>query len=317
MKAALLSIFLIFGCSGTLWGAEKEISVKAEVNKAFLTIGEKVEYLVTLTHNPSLEIISKIVPPPSNIFEIKEAHDFFEKQGKEIVEGRKFIITLYDLGEFILDPVTVKYKNAKGEEKTIETNRLYLTVRSVDAGKPKTDIRGTKGVLSLPHEWLWFWATLLLLLASGGGGFLWWRWKHRLLKGAEAEENVLSPEDEALIRLNRLIDSDLIRRGKLKEYFLELSNILRHYFERRFQILAVESTTSEILQNLKEKEVPQNLREKIREVLEAADLVKFAKWNPAPAEIIRINQTSKTIIEEAKPPAPAPQPVGDPSPHVI
>ncbi len=298
------AFFLVFWVPFA-WGNSEEtsISVKAEVSKAFLTIGEKVEYRVTLTHDPSIQILSKIVPPPSEIFEVKEAYDFSEKQGKEIVEGRKFVMTTYDLGEYILDPVSVRYKTPKGEEKTIETNRLYVTVTSVDAsGKPKTDIRDVKGVLELRGQWGWMAALSFLLFAGGGGAYLWYRWKKRLLLPEGAQEPPLSPEDEALLRLNRLFDSDLIRQGKMKAYFLELSEILRSYFEKRFEILAIESTTFEILRDLRGKEIPQGLLEKIGQVLEEADLVKFAKFKPSAPEILKLNQLSKTIVEEARPP---------------
>ena len=280
---------------------EENLSVKAEISRATLTIGERTDYQVTVTHDPSLKILSKVVPPPSDVFEVKEARDLFEKQGKQIVEGRHFVLTAYELGEFILDPVKIQYRDSKGAEKTIETNRLYITVRSVDSGKPKTDIRGPKGVLKLSRNWRWLLWVLTLLVVGGGGWFLGWRRQQKILSGEKAEEPPLSPEDEALLRLNRLFDSDLVRQGKMKEYFLEFSEILRRYFERRFDILAVESTTSEILRDLRDKELPQSLREKIREVLEGADWVKFAKWKPTPLEILKMNQQAKALIEEARP----------------
>lgn len=304
----LLIVFAIAFYSSSLALASdgnETFSVKAEVNKSVFTIGEKVEYQITITHNSSVEILSKAVPPPSDVFEVKEAHDLYEKQGKQIVEGRRFILTTYELGEFILEPVKIKYRLPNKEEKTAETNRIYLTVRSVDAsGKPKTDIRGPKGVLELKRHWLWLWMSLITLLA-GGLGFIFWRhWKSRLAAGVTEAEPALSPEDEALLRLNRLFDSDLLRQGKMKEYFLELSEILRHYFERRFDILAVESTTSEIAANLRQMDLSQSLLSKILEVLDSADLVKFAKWHPAPTEITHINQLAKSVVEEGRPQVP-------------
>lgn len=314
----LLLFCLLLGILTPLGAEESPISVKAEIDKAFLTIGERVEYRVTVTHDPTVPILSQVPPPATDIFEIKEVHDFTEKQGKQIAEGRRFTLTTYELGEFILEPITVKYRTPQGEEKTVETNRLFLTVQSVDpSGKPKTDIRNVKGVLALPWRWGWLGGVLFLVLAAGGGIFIWWRWKHRILPGEFAPESILSPEDEALLHLNRLFDSDLLRQGKMKEYFLKLSEILRRYFERRFEILAVESTTSEILRDLHRKGVSQALLEKIQQVLDVADLVKFAKWKPPAPEIVRVNQLAKKIVEEARPPAPPPEEVEKPAIHGV
>ena len=237
--SVLISLGIVIFSYSLFAADEPAISVKAEVNKANVTVGEKIEYRVAITHDPTIQVVSKIVPPSADIFEVKEVHDFSEKQGKQIVEGRRFILTVYELGEFILEPAKVVYRTPQGGEKSIETNKLYVTVRSVDAGKPKTDIRGVKGTLKLPQRWYWLLWTLLVFLITGGGAYLWWRIKHKPEQALKPKEPPLSPEDEALLRLNRLHDSDLIRRGKIKEYFLELSEILRCYFERRFEILAV------------------------------------------------------------------------------
>lgn len=318
MRKVLLIGFLL-GISGSLQAAEEgTLSVKAEVDKAFLTIGERVEYRVTVTHDPTVRVLSQIPPPSTEVFEVKEVHDFSEKQEEQMVEGRRFVLTTYELGEFILDPITVRYRTPQGQEKKAETNRLFLTVHSVDSsGKIKTDIRNAKGVLELPWRWGWAESLFLSFLAIAGGAALWWYWKHRRLPTETIVESVLSPEEEALLRLNRLLDSDLIRQGKLKEYFLELSEILRRYFEKRFEILAVESTTFEILQVLREKEISDSLREKIREVLEMADLVKFAKWKPPVPDVIKVNQLAKMIVEEAKPPLPPVQEAGGPVSHGV
>lgn len=301
-KSILPILFLtLFFFPRPLWAGE-EFSLKAEVDKANITIGERVEYRVTVTHDPSLKILTKITPPPTHIFEIKEAHDFSERQGKLLVEGRLFVLTLYELGEYILDPVTVRYKDAKGAEKSVETNRLFLTVRSVDSsGKAKTDIRDVKGVLRLPRPWGWIGWVLLMIVLMSAGFLLWWQKRGKSQEEITPKEPPLSPEEEALLRFTRLFDSDLIQKGRVKEYFLEFSEILRHYLERRFEILAVESTTSEIVGDLTEKEVAHDLLVKIRQALEYADLAKFAKWRPDLSEITRINRLAKIIVEEARP----------------
>ncbi len=295
-------LFLLVSTTPSYNKDESPILVKAEVDKATFTIGERVEYRVTVTLDPGIQILSSIAPPSEDTFEIKEAHDVFEKQGEKIVTGRRFILTTYQLGEFILKPVVIRYRTQKGEEKSVQTNRLYVTVRSVDAsGKPKTDIRNVKGLMELKRTWKWLGFTLIFLVIAISGAIYWWKWKNRPLGGGGAFEMALSLEDRILLELNKLFDSDLLHKGKIKEYFLALSEILKRYFEARFQISAVESTTSEVLRDLKQKDVPKELCDKIEGALETADLVKFAKWRPAASEILKINQLAKNIIEEAKP----------------
>ena len=296
-----VGIFLLVPVS--LWAEETGvISVKAEVSKATITIGERVEFRITVTRDPSIQILSQLAAPKADPFEVKEAHDFSEKQGKQLVEGRRFVLTTYELGEFILEPVSIQYRTKGGEVKTLQTNRLFITVQSVDSNKPKVDIRNVKGTLELKRHWGWLGACLLVLVTLAAGLFWWKRSKREHGEGG-AKEPDLSPEDQALLELSRLFDSDLIRRGKMKEYFFKLSEILRRYFEKRFEIAAIESTTSEILYNLKRQEIPQTLYQKIGEALEASDWVKFAKWKPTPVEIVKTNQTAKALVEEARPKA--------------
>ncbi len=310
-------IAILFMMPAFLKAEEKNfISVKAEIDKGTITIGEKVEYRVTLTHDEDVQLLSQIPPPKTDPFEVKKVYDLLEKQGKEIVEGRRFILTAYELGEFILEPVTIQYRVKGGEPKTIQTNRLFITIRSVDANKPKTDIRTVKGTLKLKRAWKWLGIFLSFLAVSAAGAF-WWVRRKKLME-ERVKEPDLSPEDEALLKLNRLYDSDLLRRGRVKEYFLELSEILKCYFEKRFEITALESTTSEILRDLKQKEIELLLAEKIQTVLETADLVKFAKWTPPPPEIIKINQLARALVEEARPKATlSPEPEAKSNSHGI
>lgn len=281
---------------------QDKISVKAEVDRAFITIGDPVQYKVTIRHDPAIRILSTVPPPAEDIFKIKKIRDINEKQGEDLVEGREFTLTAYKLGEYILDPVEIQYKlSDRGETKTLQTDKIFITTKSVAEGETKVDIRGLKSVVALKGHFL----LTLLLIALAIAGILGFFITRRLFRPAaqavRTPETLMTPEEEAFLRLNQLFDSDLLKRGKVKEYYLKLSEILRIYFEKRFQIAAVESTTYEILRDLHKKDVPRELIEKISEVLEAADLAKFAKWKPEPPQILLINQKSKRIVEQARP----------------
>lgn len=285
----------------SLLADDSEISVKAEVDRAFITIGDPVQYTVTIRYAPSVQLLSEIPLPNKELFKIKKIEEFKSEEKGMKVRGKRFTLTTFRLGEFILDPVQIQYRIGDSTPQMIETNRIYLTVKSVAAqDDPKTDIRDIKSVLSLPMKWL---GLILLILAFILLPFLWlgYRVWRKPAAAFKEPETILSPEEEALFRLNQLFESDLLRRGKVKDYYLLFSEILRSYFEKRFKILAVEFTTYEILRSLKPLELSSSLYEKIAEVLEAADLAKFAKWKPEPAQVIQLNQKAKQIIDEARP----------------
>ncbi len=307
MKFRLPFLFLMAGLLGTSFAHaatdDSEISVKSEVNRAEITIGDPVEYSLQIRHGSNVKILSQVPSPPEELFKIKKVEEFDRQEGHQTVEGRKFTLTAFRLGEFVLDPVKIEYRVGTAAPKSIETNKIYISVKSVAKGEDKKDIRGIKATLALIQKLGWI-LILPLILVFLGIVFLIYR-KFRknpelFLKPAQPR---LPPEEEAMNHLNQLFESDLMRRGKIKEYYLKLSDILRSYFQRRFHILAGESTTFEILAELSKKEIERGLLEKIKEVLEWTDLAKFAKWIPEPSQVVLITQKSTQIVEASKPAA--------------
>ncbi|OQA56973.1 MAG: hypothetical protein BWY42_00791 [Candidatus Omnitrophica bacterium ADurb.Bin277] len=293
-------LFLSFGTAGILCAEEDDISVKAEVDKAFLTIGDLVTYTVTITHDPEIKILTRIPSPDTSVLEIKKIEDVNLKEKKKRVTGRRFVLTTYRLGDFVLDPVTIRYQTADGSEKSIQTNKIYLSVKSIAEGEPKEDIRDVKSVVSLTRRFARIGTVLLVAVAVLAG---YWIYSKFLRKRVASliPETVLSPEDEALSLLRELFDSDLLRKGFVKIYYLKLSEILRVYLEKRYGILAVESTTYEIMRSLRETAIPQSLKEKMNYVLSSSDLAKFAKWVPPPTEVVTINKRAEEIVLESAP----------------
>ena len=277
-----------------------DIRVKAEIDKAFLTVGDRLTYTVTVEHAPDIQVLSSIPSPASDILEVKKIEEISKKEKKRTVEGRKFILTTYRLGEFILDPVTIQYRKAGQAIKSLQTNKLYLTVKSIAGGKTQEDIRDIKPVVPLgihPGKWLVILAVLAILAAGFG---IYRRFFHKRDAGRPAP-SPLTPEEEALLHLTELFESDILKRGLIKQYYLRLSEILRVFFEKRYQILAVELTTLETLRALRPQHIDPALYQKIQYVLEAADLAKFAKWVPTASEVVQINKKSEDIVREATP----------------
>jgi hypothetical protein len=278
--------------------AEADLSVKVEVDRAFATIGDEINFRVTAIHEPGVTLLD--INPQNALadFEIKKVTDFSTKEKGQILEGKNFVITNYELGEYVIRSFPVRYRVQSGDVKEIKTNSLYVTIESVDKNKkPGSDIRGIKGVQKIkPTLWPWFLGFGVLLVGTSIYFFL----KRSKQKWLESESQVLlSPHDEACQALSRLQHSDLIRKGQIKMYFFQMSEILRHYFERRYPIRALELTTYELRIEFKDKISSEHLQ-LIDEVLSFCDLVKFAKYIPTPLEIIRQNNQAKQIIDLTK-----------------
>lgn len=90
------------------------------------------------------------------------------------------------------------------------------------------------------------------------------------------------PFDRAVRELALLKEKDLLGKGKIKQFYIELSDILRRYIEGRYEIAAVEATTYELKRVLRHPELPSEKTQEILTFLGRADLVKFAKFTPTP-----------------------------------
>lgn len=95
---------------------------------------------------------------------------------------------------------------------------------------------------------------------------------------------VIPPHTIALNKLQELRDKKLWQQEQVKEYHIELSDILRDYLEKRYAVKTQEKTTDEILSGLKYIGITDDNKNILRQILVLADLVKFAKERPLPAD---------------------------------
>ena len=292
----LLFFSVVFPLTGS--AADQDISVKVEVDRAFATIGDPINFRVTVSHKPDVTVLELDAKEVLKNFEVKEVTNFSTKEDSNILEGKNYVISNYTLGEYVIQPFTLQYRKGQDEVKQFKTNSLYITIQSIGKHKdPNEDIRGVKGVRKIKGR-LWPWLILFGLALGGGGAWLIYHLRKRGVFTIR-EEPVLSPHDEAYQALNRLQHSDLLKKGQVKLYFFQMSEILRRYFERRYECRALEFTTYELIRALKEKVTADHLN-LISEVLSFCDLVKFAKYEPPPVEILRQNNQAKLIVDQTK-----------------
>lgn len=102
-------------------------------------------------------------------------------------------------------------------------------------------------------------------------------------------------------QLEKLKAKDLIRQGKVKEFYSEVSDIIRHYLENRFLLKAPEMTTEEFLFYVRDYSLlVSGHKTLLKEFLLACDLVKFAKYLPPFEEMDAIFVSAKKLVDETK-----------------
>jgi hypothetical protein len=118
---------------------------------------------------------------------------------------------------------------------------------------------------------LWSLAALAGLAALGALLFALTRLTRRV------REYRMSPIDRALAELRRLLGRNLPGRGLYKDFYIELTQVVRRYIERTRGIRAPEQTTPEFLAAAATHPgfTPELLAQ-LKTFLESADLVKFA-----------------------------------------
>ena len=98
------------------------------------------------------------------------------------------------------------------------------------------------------------------------------------------EELKIPPHELAIRELNEIKLQKLWQQGRNKEYYTQITDTLRRYIYRRFGINAMEMTSYEILNIITRENDARSVYDTLKQILQLADLVKFAKWHPLPDE---------------------------------
>ena len=191
-----------------------------------------------------------------------------------------------------------------GDTTSVMTPSLSIPVRSL-VPEDAADVRDLTPIVPFRPA-LWPWIVAALALAAGIAALLYYRRRKRLradrpLFAPAVPE--LSPYEEALERLQRLEEFDLEGAGAAKPFYVELTDILRTYLERRTGIPALESTTRDLVRTLERKQMqgfPSTAVALVKRVLDTADLAKFADIRPPTARGYETVGETRQIVEDVE-----------------
>ena len=118
----------------------------------------------------------------------------------------------------------------------------------------------------------------------------------------KVKEHRMSPIERAWVELDRLLKKGLPGRGRYKDFYVELTMVVRRYVQRKYGIKAPHLTTEEFL-----REVADNASQvsglssnvsSLRKFLESADMVKFAGVEATPEMADEATDSARTYIRQ-------------------
>ncbi len=303
MRQNAIRILILICCLLALRG-QPPVQLDSQVDLSQVTVGDLIRFTLTVTAVPGVEVVLPESDPDLGEFEVlgHEVAGPVDEEGNRIWTVA-YTLALYETGSFEIPPVTVGYGGDGNESGSVRTQEHSVRVESTLSDDSK-DILDIKGPLEIPRSlWsLWPWAVAVLAVAALI--LLYLRRRGGEAPSAVARKPRLPPYEEAYQALCRLRDSGLLEEGRLKPYFTRLSEIIRRYLERRYPIQAMESTTTEVLDQLRKMALALDELQLFRDFFPCCDLVKFAKFSPSVPEQERVTELAFRILEVTRPAEP-------------
>lgn len=290
--------------TGPVHGVEATVSLAAPT----ITIAQLAELTIVATRSPGSPAIEwqgvdLAVPPDWRILRV-ERHDDTTLPDGSIRESRTFIVEPFLEGEHTLGPAKIPLALATEEAPPIIiTGTLPLAVTSVlpsESAEP-LDPAPSKSIVDPIHPVNW--ATLGAAVGAGALVLAALAAATVAMRRRAAKEHLTArtPEELAYAALDTLKHGDLFRKGFVKEYFAEGSDILRRYIEDRFALPAPELTTQEFLQRAASSDAltPSDVRE-LEGFLLLCDMVKFAAHRPGDPEAESLLRIAHAFIARTR-----------------
>lgn len=262
----------------------QQVTIDASIDSLQLLIGEqtKVKLEISLDAGQKLQmpVLKDTIVRGVEVLDIAKPDTQYLNNGKRMLVKQEYTITSFDSALYYLPPFEVLVN-----DQSYHSKALALKVYSVPVDTLNLEqFYGPKDIRKVSIIWedvsIIFWFTLLILALATLGYYLYKRFKDNkpIIKKIKIEPK-LPPHMQALQDIERIKADKNLRMNDLKEYYTELTNVLRAYMAERFNFNAMEMTSSEIIDKLLEVDDKNSIQE-LKELFQTADLVKFAKHAP-------------------------------------
>lgn len=276
----------VIGCIAVVFflmpiGGSAQVTSSIDTTK--IKIGEQITYKIEV----EADTTDLVVFPEGQTFAPLEMIESYKVDTTKSEVKLKLIKT-YGLTQFDSGGYTIPRQKIVIGDKTVYTDSLKIDVYNVavDTTKQKLyDIKPMIEVEKASSDWWKYLLIAVLVVALIAFVLYWLIWRKKPLT-EEEEIALLPPYDRAKLALKKLDESDYLQKDALKDYYSELTFIIRKYLDEKVYDRALESTTDELVDRLNllrdanQIELSNDDINNIKTILKRADLVKFAKSAP-------------------------------------
>jgi len=274
-----------------------EMTFTADKNE--ITIGDEVTLAVDVLHGVDF----KLLPLPKKLslapFEVKKIAQLVPKTGGQATtQGFRVVVTIFELGEFTIPKFPVNFVDPNGKKGVVYTDEWPVTVLSVGVTEKDTgDIRPLKGPKSL--EYIWSSRRLLQMAAWAvlGGIILLFLLRYLWGRLKSWKQDRRTPYERALDDLKELEEAKLIESGQAKLYFTKISDILKLFLVKQFDVGSMDHTTREFMKDVRSEKLILPEEDTIASILKESDFVKFAKFIPPTTESQEMLTMTRQVVE--------------------
>jgi len=289
----------------------QEFSAKARLDSAHILIGDYLNVRLEVTAPKGkpvfiLQLNESIVKDAELPFDwIANSRIDTAVNNDHYIFSQTITITAFDSGSYVFPSIPVFGADS---QVVAQSNPLFFEVSTIVVDTTAA-IKDIKGIAKIPFTFREFWMYVKeysLFILVGWliiGLIIYAVWRYIKKKRAVKPQPVVKPKPKikphisALKELEKLRQKKLWEQGRTKEYYTELTDIIRKYIDDQWEIGAMEMVSSEILDSLKDTEIHEEVLKKLQQAFSVADLVKFAKYTPLPTDHDMAFKNSKEFVE--------------------
>ena len=261
----------------------QEVTALASVDSSNYLVGDYINYTLEVRTPKNVKITYPVIVDSLDEVEIIKESEPVAIESDDVKSIRyHYIISYYDSSKVSIPSIAVEYKTIGDTiPQVVFSNPVTFNVHTVQVSS-EADIEDVKSPLTIPLDWklvlLWL---LIGLIVLGTAYLLYQRYKKKKSEKPIEKKIIKIPAHiRALTELDNLEKEELWQKGFVKEYHSNITEIVRGYFEERFDLPALELTTTESMHELKTVNEAEIIYDITNNFLNNADMVKFAKFIP-------------------------------------